>query len=95
VKQAMRRMSLDDKTLTPRTVLGRSVGLRSYDRSAGVLPRIERPHQRACRALYEIYRKELLKNNALDFDDLLLETVRLLKASGETRERYNRVSATS
>ena len=40
--------------------------------------------------IFEIYRKELFKANALDFDDLLLETVRLLKSSGEVRERYNR-----
>jgi DNA helicase-2/ATP-dependent DNA helicase PcrA len=40
--------------------------------------------------IFEIYRKELFKANALDFDDLLLETVRLLKSSSEVRERYNR-----
>ena len=33
--------------------------------------------------IYEIYRKELRKANALDFDDLLLEAVRLLGASSE------------
>jgi DNA helicase-2/ATP-dependent DNA helicase PcrA len=40
--------------------------------------------------IYQIYRQELRKANALDFDDLLLEAVRLLKVSGEVRERYNR-----
>src|ERR1700738_995460 len=40
--------------------------------------------------IFEIYRKELMKANALDFDDLLLETVRLLKGHGDVRERYNR-----
>ena len=40
--------------------------------------------------IFEIYRKELFKANALDFDDLLLETVRLLKSPAEVRERYNR-----
>src|SRR5207237_3543017 len=40
--------------------------------------------------VYEIYRKELRKANALDFDDLLLETVRLLKGAAEVLERYNR-----
>ncbi|MFI5103828.1 MAG: ATP-dependent helicase, partial [Terriglobales bacterium] len=40
--------------------------------------------------VFEAYRKELRKANALDFDDLLLETVRLLKSSGEVRERYRR-----
>jgi DNA helicase-2/ATP-dependent DNA helicase PcrA len=32
----------------------------------------------------------LRKNNALDFDDLLLEAVRLLKVSTDVRERYQR-----
>jgi DNA helicase-2/ATP-dependent DNA helicase PcrA len=40
--------------------------------------------------IFEIYKKELAKANALDFDDLLLETVRLLKSSAEVRDRYNR-----
>ncbi|HEY6270418.1 MAG TPA: 3'-5' exonuclease, partial [Terriglobales bacterium] len=40
--------------------------------------------------IFELYRKELRKANALDFDDLLLETVRLLKSSAEVRERYQR-----
>jgi DNA helicase-2/ATP-dependent DNA helicase PcrA len=40
--------------------------------------------------IFKIYKEELAKANALDFDDLLLETVRLLKVSKETRERYNR-----
>src|SRR5207248_6574469 len=35
------------------------------------------------------YRKELRKANALDFDDLLLEAVRLLKSAGHVREYYN------
>ena len=40
--------------------------------------------------LYEEYRKELRKANALDFDDLLLEAVRLLKSAAQVREYYNR-----
>src|SRR6185312_12091097 len=40
--------------------------------------------------IFKIYRDELFKANAMDFDDLLLETVRLLKSSSEVRERYNR-----
>ena len=40
--------------------------------------------------IFKTYQDELGKNNAMDFDDLLLEAVRLLKASGEVRERYQR-----
>lgn len=36
--------------------------------------------------IYEKYDKHLRENNALDFDDLLLETLRLLKRDGETRD---------
>jgi len=38
----------------------------------------------------EIYRQELRKANALDFDDLLLETVRLLKSVEKVRQHYQR-----
>jgi DNA helicase-2/ATP-dependent DNA helicase PcrA len=91
VKQAMRRMSLDDKTLTPRTVLSKISWAKNHmiDPQEYYLGSSDPISERVAQ-LYEVYRKELLKNNALDFDDLLLETVRLLKASGETRERYNR-----
>src|SRR5450631_3051594 len=40
--------------------------------------------------IFEEYRKELRKANAMDFDDLLLDAVRLLKSSSEVRERYQR-----
>ncbi len=36
--------------------------------------------------IYEKYNKHLKENNALDFDDLLLETLRLLRRDGETRD---------
>ncbi|HTZ95604.1 MAG TPA: UvrD-helicase domain-containing protein [Terriglobales bacterium] len=91
VKAAMRRLGVDDKQLTPRNVLGRiswaknhmldpqEVYLNSSD------PKTERVAQ-----IYAEYKKELVKANALDFDDLLLEAVRLLKAVPEVREYYNR-----
>ena len=91
VKAAMRRLGLDTKQLTPRSVLSHISWAKNhmhdpqeyYLESAD--PKTERIAQ-----IYEIYRQELAKSNALDFDDLLLYAVRVLKASGETRERYNR-----
>jgi DNA helicase-2/ATP-dependent DNA helicase PcrA len=40
--------------------------------------------------IWEVYRKELARANAMDFDDLLLESVRLLKAVPQVREYYQR-----
>src|SRR5437763_7367672 len=37
----------------------------------------------------ELYEERLQKNNALDFDDLLIKTVRLLRDVPEVRDRYN------
>ncbi len=91
VKQTMRRMGLDDKQLTPRTVLSRISWAKNHmlDPQEFYLQSADPTSERIAH-LYEAYGKELRKNNALDFDDLLLEAVHLLRASGETRERYNR-----
>lgn len=91
VKSVMRRLGIDDKQTTPRSVLAhiswaknhmldpQEVYLQSAD------PKTERVAQ-----IYAEYKKELAKANALDFDDLLLETVRLLKAAPAVCEYYNR-----
>ncbi len=39
--------------------------------------------------VYELYEERLHANNALDFDDLLIKTVRLLRKVPEVREKYN------
>jgi len=44
----------------------------------------------ALAAVYEQYEKALLAANALDFDDLLLEAVRLLRHDDATRAAWNR-----
>ena len=91
VKATMRRMGLDDKQLTPRTVLSKISWAKNHmlDPQEFYLQSADPQSERVAH-IFEAYRKELRKNNALDFDDLLLEAVHLLKASGETRERYNR-----
>jgi DNA helicase-2/ATP-dependent DNA helicase PcrA len=91
VKQAMRRMGLDTKQLTPRTVLSRISYAKNHmlDPQEIYLQSTDPVSERIAH-IYEIYRKELRKANALDFDDLLLEAVRLLRSSAEVRERYNR-----
>src|SRR5205823_2415052 len=91
VKAAMKRLGLDDKQLTPSAVLGRISWAKNHmlDPQEIYLQSADPKTERVAH-IYEVYRKELRKANALDFDDLLLETVRLLKGSAEVRERYNR-----
>ena len=91
VKGVMRRLGLDDKQLTPRTVLGRISWAKNHmlDPQELYLQSGD-PKTEKIAHLYEEYRKELRKANALDFDDLLLEAVRLLKSSATVRDYYNR-----
>jgi DNA helicase-2/ATP-dependent DNA helicase PcrA len=91
VKSVMKRLGLDDKQLTPRTVLGRISWAKNHmlDPQELYLQSADPKTERIAH-LYEEYRKELRKANALDFDDLLLEAVRLLKSAAPVREYYNR-----
>ncbi|MEO6801952.1 MAG: UvrD-helicase domain-containing protein, partial [Granulicella sp.] len=91
VKQALKRLAIDDKSLKPRVALGRISWAKNHmiDPQEYFLASTN-PMEEKIAHIFEIYRKELAKANALDFDDLLLEAVRLLKSSSEVRERYNR-----
>ena len=91
VKSVMRRLGVDDKQLTPRTVLARISWAKNHmlDPQEIYLQSGDPKTERVAH-IYEEYRKELRKANALDFDDLLLETVRLLKAASEVRDYYTR-----
>jgi DNA helicase-2/ATP-dependent DNA helicase PcrA len=91
VKGVMRRLGLDDKQLKPSAVLSRISWAKNHmlDPQEMYLQSAD-PITEKIAHIFEEYRKELRKSNALDFDDLLLETVRLLKSSSAVRERYQR-----
>ena len=91
VKAAIKRLGFDDKQLKPRVALGRISWAKNHmiDPQEYFLASTN-PMEERIAHIFKIYRDELFKANALDFDDLLLETVRLLKSSSEVRERYNR-----
>ena len=91
VKAAIRRLGLDDKQLTPRNVLSRISWAKNHmlDPQEVYLQSGD-PKTEQIAHVYEIYRQELRKANALDFDDLLLECVRLLKSVEKVRHHYQR-----
>ena len=47
-------------------------------------------YQQKVADVYEYYEKELRKNNALDFDDLLLVAVKLLQSNAAVLEKYSK-----
>lgn len=90
VKLAMAKLEIDaDNDLTPRTVLSRI----SYAKNHGQTPEQVRAEAwkedgRQTADIYSAYEKALHRSNALDFDDLLLRSRRLLRESAATREKW-------
>src|SRR5438552_11109784 len=89
-KSIMKRLGIDDKQLTPRSVLAHISWAKNHmlDPQEVYLNSADPKTERIAH-IYEEYRKELRRANALDFDDLLLEAVRLLKSAAQVREYYN------
>ncbi len=91
VKGAMRRLGIDHKQTKPSAILSRISWAKNHmmDPQDMYLNSGD-PQTEKVAHIYQIYKQELAKSNAMDFDDLLLETVRLLKSVPEVREYYNR-----
>jgi len=89
VKLTMSRLNISDETLTPRNVLGKISHAKNHGQSAGqVRGEAFNPEGRKVADIFEAYEKLLAQSNALDFDDLLLRSARLLKESPQVRERW-------
>src|SRR5574340_30717 len=89
VKRAMKDLNIDDKILRPGAVHA------AISTAKNELVTVEDyPHStyrdEMIRRVYERYQQQLRDSNAVDFDDLLLETVRLLVDHPAVREKYAR-----
>src|SRR6266567_6790880 len=91
-RNCIRDLGMDDKQLTPRSVQAAISSAKNRGEDAESFA--ARAHfideRRASIArVFQLYEERLHKNNALDFDDLLIKAVRLLRDVPEVRERYN------
>ena len=91
VKSAYRHLGLDEKTMPYRATLSQISQAKSQKKSPQELySESADPRMTKMAVIYEEYEKALRQANALDFDDLLLEAVRLLFHDQTTREAWNR-----
>jgi DNA helicase-2/ATP-dependent DNA helicase PcrA len=92
IKQAIKELGYDEKYLGARATQSAisSAKNRGEDTDAFAARAEYVDERRAAMArVYQMYEDRLHANNALDFDDLLIKTVRLLKDVAEVREKYN------
>ncbi len=91
-RNCIRDLGMDDKQLAPRSVQAAISAAKNRGEDAEAFSAKAQfvDERRASIArLFRLYEEKLHKNNALDFDDLLIKTVRLLRDVPEVRERYN------
>ncbi|MGH9967740.1 MAG: ATP-dependent helicase, partial [Pyrinomonadaceae bacterium] len=92
VKNCIKDLGFDEKKLALRAVQGSisSAKNRGEDVDAFAARAEYVDERRASIAgVYKLYEERLKANNALDFDDLLIKTVRLLRNVPEVRDKYN------
>ncbi|MDR2502551.1 MAG: UvrD-helicase domain-containing protein [Oscillospiraceae bacterium] len=92
LKRIINEQGYDDKDLAPKTVLNyisraKDEGMSAAEYSADAERRID-VRRRIIAAVYTEYEKRMRASNALDFDDLILMTVRLLSENEQVREYY-------
>ncbi len=90
VKECLKELNLDDKIFTPKGVMAEISSAKDslmlpgeYRKSVAGDYRKEKIAQ-----IYDIYQEKLKVSNCLDFDDLIVQTVRLFMMSRETLEYY-------
>lgn len=89
IKQAMKQLDITDKQVKPSAASSVISAEKNKMRTPiEVIAGAQLPHQKAIGEIYQVYENLKAKANALDFDDLLLEVVRLLRTKPEVRRKW-------
>lgn len=90
VKDCVKELGLDDKEYPPRSVLSIISRTKNdmmtpdeFISQYGSHPRMKRVGR-----IFELYTEKLKNNNALDFDDIIMHTVNILKNEADIRDKY-------
>ncbi|MCD4839149.1 DNA helicase PcrA [Neobacillus sedimentimangrovi] len=91
IKGILKEKNLDPKKFDPRAILGSISSAKNelitpeeYTKTAGGY------YEQVVSEIYEEYQKKLRKNQALDFDDLIMKTIQLFQRVPEVLEYYQR-----
>ena len=89
VKQALKQLNLDPKQFAPRPILSRISAAKSqFIDPVLFTEQVESYWEEVVSRVYPIYQELLKRNRALDFDDLLGETLRLFDEQPDVLQRY-------
>ena len=91
IKAALKALNLDDKYYPVGAMIGAISDAKNKLLFASDFRKQARDfYQQKVADVYEYYERELRKNNALDFDDLLLVAVKLLQSNEAVLDKYSK-----
>lgn len=89
IKQILKEMNLDDKRFQLSGILSRISNAKNALQDAAAFARQAGDfYEQKVADIYSRYEQKLQLNNALDFDDLLMLSIKLLQENKEVREKY-------
>lgn len=89
IKQAIKKLNLDDKIYQPKLVKSVISNAKNKMQDAYTFATFARDFKsQKIASIYEEYENSLNNNNAIDFDDMLMLTVKLLDHNTEVRTEY-------
>ncbi|RYM05166.1 DNA helicase PcrA [Sporolactobacillus sp. THM7-7] len=91
VKHILKDLNLDPKKFTPRSILGQISSAKNALKTATDFAKTAKgPFEEVVRDVYAEYEKRLFKNQSLDFDDLIMTTVRLFQQVPDVLAYYQK-----
>lgn len=89
IKNSIKKLNLDEKVYAPKLIKTVISNAKNKMQNAYAFATRAKDHKsQRISEVYQDYENQLILNNALDFDDMLLITVNLLKNNDEIREKY-------
>ena len=89
LKSILKDMNLDEKRFPPAAMQNAISNAKNQMQNASAFAKLAGDFfEQKAAEVYELYEKRLLANNAMDFDDLLMLTVKILAECPEVREKY-------
>ena len=94
VKRCIEEVGADPKRFTPAGIHSQISDAKNRLRDAAAYGEQVGSHfEQTAAEVYQLYERQLMRSNAMDFDDLLFRAVNLLELFPEVRERYVRAFA--
>jgi len=92
IKECIKEQNVDKEMFKEKTILGTISSLKDKMKGPDTYIKANEGnyYNETVGKIYALYEKKLRKNNALDFDDLILKTIQLLRTNPDVLELYQR-----